>query len=171
MTKPRADGEPDPEAGTDDEFHWAHVVVLHHDQHSAAQVDAAATRMIEIAMLKGDRLMWSFIFARLAEFIDRGQCPPLPLLVGISEAFTRFRGGIQSLDEAFGLKRAGRGRPVTWSDRERARTRADVVAAFVARGDTVEVAIENAARLERGPRAVGESQIKRDYYARYRRRK
>lgn len=162
-------GDLGPQALSDDEFHAAHVVILHHERHSAEQVHAAATRMIKIATQKGDRLMWSFIFARIAEFIDRGDCPPMPLLKGVSEAFTRFRGGLKSLDEAFGLKRATRGRPVTWSDRERARTRAEVVADFITRGDTLEVAIWRAASLSiLGD--VSESQIKRDYL-KYRRLK
>lgn len=162
-------GDLDAQAVSDDEFQAAHVVILHHDQQSAERVLDAATRMIEIATQKGDRLMWSCIFARMAEFIERGECPPMPLLKGVSEAFTRFRGGHKSLDEAFGLKRATRGRPVTWSDRERARTRAEVVANFMARGETLEVAIWRAASL-RVLGDVSESQIKRDYL-KYRRRK
>lgn len=163
--------ESDPPADLDAEFDRWHKVILQADVTAAPrdEVEHASARMVEIAWQTGDRGMWAFIFARAHDFIRNGVAPPMGFLRGINDAFTRFRGGVKSLDDAFGLNRSSRGKPVRWHDREIARTRASVVAHFVESGDSLEIALEKAAALK-SLGGVSESQMKRDYL-KYRRRR
>lgn len=159
--------ERDPDAEIEAEFERFHMVLFrnHFNAEPPQEVTRAAARMVEIATERGDPLMWALVFARMDDFISRGEAPPLPLLVGINTAFTKFRSGVKSLDEAFGLKRTKKGKPVGMSHRGIARTRAEVVAHFIESGDTREVAIEKAASggLGKALGGVSETTMKRDY--------
>jgi len=157
----------DPDAALDAEFHRAHITVRQHEGNAdiTNEVIKASARMIEIANEKGDPLMWAFVFAAMDDFIKNGAYPPFPLIAGINEAFTKFRGPIKSLDEAFGMNKLTKGRPVRMLQREIARTRASVVSNFIQKGDTLEVAVEKAASggIRKALGGVSEAQMKRDY--------
>ncbi|WP_454438361.1 hypothetical protein [Thauera mechernichensis] len=127
-------------------------------------VEAAAKALSRLAVSSGDRLKLSCFLARFDDYLQAGRAAPLPIQQAIRQAFMRFRSGT-SMDDAFGLKADRRGRKPSWGVREWARTNANLVAFWVSKGSTLEVAVERVAEF----REQSEGQIKRDYL-RYRRR-
>ena len=127
-------------------------------------VDDSAGTLARTAIQCGDRVNLAFLLARFEDYVNAGRTAPAPILRAIAHAFREFRGGV-SMDDAFGLKQASRGRQSTWAAREWARTNAGLVSHYVAKGETLEVAVERVSEF----RKQSESQIKRDYLH-YRRR-
>lgn len=154
---------------TDSRFLAAHQIVADHVGRGVLNQDTerAAEEMARIAYGTGDRLQWSFVFARMHDYIGKDMVPPLAFLKAIDDAFLRFRShGSPTLDEAFGLSKPRRGRPDSWRTREIARTNAGLVEHFhIDQGESMEVAVERVAEFRR----KSEGQVKRDYL-KYRRR-
>lgn len=153
-------------AHDDAEFDRAHNIIL---QDLAAPLDAelvdgAASALARTAIQSGDRLKLAFLLARFEDYVNEARAVPAPILRAIAAAFRKFRGGV-SMDDAFALKQGHRGRKATWATREWARTNAALVSHYVAKGETLEVAVERASAF----RKQSESQVKRDYLH-YRRR-
>ena len=124
--------------------------------------DDEAKKLTKLALSSGDQLMLACLFARFDDYLNAGRVPPNAMLVGISEAFSKFRSGM-TMDEAFGLKKQGRGKPASYLRREIARTHAAAVAALIGRDETLEVACEMVAENKSVGHGFSESQIKRNY--------
>lgn len=131
----------------------------------AKTAETAAHELTQAALQSGDRIKLAFLLGRFEDYVSKGVTPPLAMLTGISEAFTRFRSGKLTMDEAFGLRNKKRGKPACYVRREIARTHAVLVKFLMSEGATLEVAIEQVAGNSAVGHQLSESQIKRNYLA------
>lgn len=147
-------------AADDDAFWQAHEILK---QDLVAPLDSrtvenAAMILARLTINSGDRVKLGLLLARFTDYHHAGRCAPLLLTQAVLQAFERFQRGM-SMDEAFWLKHARRGRSKGIIDRQRGRINASVVAAHLNQAESLETAIE-AASTERNR---SESTMKRDY--------
>lgn len=160
MSKARK--SPVAEEAEDFRFLIAIQALSENSEASNAEREEAAATAVRLAYERGERLLWSFLLMRFEEFVRRGEPVPRALLEGLAAAFTRFAGGA-TMDEAFGLRRAGPGFVDSMERRFRAATNAQLVEGYIKRdGLTLEEALARAVAMRGGK--VSESQLKRDYY-------
>lgn len=140
------------------------------------EVMGAAKRMVEIARIQEDPMLWGYIFARMNDFTSAGVPPPLPLLQGVTECLVKFdpESG-ESLDAAFGFRSSKKGRRSTFKARQDQILRASIVDFFIRkRGCKIEEATARtadklAARFTDGGLqgtngCVTADQCKKEYY-------
>jgi len=145
-------------------FLQAHAVLMA----GVGDLENAANTVTKYALTSGDPLALAFFLARFADFIEDGKLPPTPMQKG-------FRAVINTLSPSR-TKGKGRGRPkMTLLGREWAKSHANIVASFMSKGDSLEVAIDNtvAFRAAHKRRGTGNedisapnasiTKIKRDY--------
>lgn len=151
----------------DKAFFKAHDILVT----GVGDLENAAVIVTEYALKSGDRLALAFFLARFADFIEAGKLPPTPMRKGFRDVINTL-----SLSRNGKVKGKGKGRSkMTLSEREWARTHANIVAHFVNKNDSLEVALEKtvafrAAHIRRetgyedlsAPNASA-SKIKRDY--------
>ena len=136
------------------------------------ELDAAAGELSRLALQSGDDLKLCVLFGQYDFFLQSGRSPPRSMLLAINDAFSKFRAGGKSMDQAFGLGRDVRGNRSRWIQRQWAFQQAAMVMREQEAGSTLEQAIEKVADYfgisARNPRVIdppasSESSVKRNY--------
>ena len=134
------------------------------------ELDAAAGELSRLALQSGDDLKLCVLFGQYDFFLKSGRSPPRSMLLAINDAFSKFRAGGKSMDQAFGLGRDVRGNHSHWIQRQWALRQAAMVRRELEDGSALDPAVEKVAyyfdEVASNPRVIdppasSESTVKR----------